>query len=315
MAIAILWVVVSLIILYFGADWLVKGSSSLATRFGVTPLVVGLTVVALGTSMPELIVSVQAALSGSPEISVGNVVGSNIFNIGVILGISALIYPLSVQRQLLRLDMPVLITAVGLFTVLFLDGRLGRWEGLLFFTGMIAYTVYMVWHARRGNLAGTSDAPVSTIHVYKHWWSDAIFIVLGLLALILGSKILVKYAVEIARMLQLSEAVIGLTIVAAGTSMPELATSAVAAIKKNTDIAIGNIVGSCIYNILLIMGTSALIKPIQAPAINYVDNLVMLAFTLALLPLMRSGRRLNRWEGGLLLAGYVVYMLYLLKVF
>lgn len=315
MTIAIIWVIVSLVVLYFGADWLVKGSSSLATRFGVTPLVVGLTVVAFGTSMPELIVSVQAALSGSPEISVGNVVGSNVFNIGAILGLSALIYPLCVQRQLLRLDLPVLIVTVLLFTILFRDGRLGRWEGGLFFAGMIVYTIYMIYQARKGTLAGTEVPSSSNIRVYKHWWTDAILVLLGLILLIAGSKLLVKYAVEIARMLRLSEAVIGLTIVAAGTSMPELATSVVAAVKKNNDIAIGNIVGSCIYNILLIMGISALIKPIQAPAINITDNLVMLAFTLALLPLMKSGHRVSRWEGGLLFAGYVVYMLYLLHAF
>lgn len=312
MTIAILLIVLSLVILYFGADWLVKGSSSLATRFGVSALVVGLTVVALGTSTPELLVSINAALSGNPEISVGNVVGSNIFNIGLILGISALIFPLQVHRQIIRLDMPLLLVVTALFTVLFWDGQFSRIEGGLFLTTLIAYNIYMVRQARKDKSQPDTDV---RIKVYKHWGTDLLLIAAGLGLLAAGSDLLVRNAVIVAKALNMSEAVIGLTIVAAGTSMPELATSIVAALKKNTDIAIGNIVGSNLYNLLCIMGISSLIKPIAAPQVNYIDNLVMLGFTLMLMPLMLTGKRLTRGEGCILVIGYAGYMLYLLGIF
>lgn len=315
MASVILFVILSLALLYFGADFLVKGSSSLAMRLGVKPLVVGLTVVAFGTSMPELIVSINAALSGSPEISVGNVVGSNIFNIGVILGISAMIHPLRVNRQLLRLDMPVVLAATLLFTILFWDGRFGRIEGAFFLITVATYTVYNIRQSRKEIVTQQVADEVAGIRMYKYWYTDVVFILAGLAVLIAGSDFLVKNAVIIARYLHMSEAVIGLTIVAAGTSMPELATSAVAAFKKNNDIAIGNIVGSNIFNLLCIMGVSSLIKPIQTTAINYVDNLVMLGFTLLLLPLMRTGYVLKRKEGATLFVFYIIYLLYLLKIF
>lgn len=312
---AILFVILSLVMLYFGADFLVKGSSSLAIRLGIKPLVVGLTVVAFGTSTPELMVSINAALSGSPEISVGNVVGSNIFNIGIILGISAMIYPLRVNRQLLRLDMPVVLVATLLFTILFWNGRFGRLEGALFVFLLIAYVVYNVRQSRKEIVTEQVVEEKNDIRKYKHWYIDVLLIGIGLAILVVGSDLLVKNAVSIARFLKINEAVIGLTIVAAGTSMPELATSAVAALKKNNDIAIGNIVGSNIFNLFCIMGISSLIQPIETLDINYIDNLVMLGFTVLLLPLMRTGYILKRKEGVTLFVFYVVYLLYLLGIF
>lgn len=305
-------VLTSLAILYFGADWLVKGSSSLAIRLGVAPLIVGLTVVAFGTSTPELIVSITAALSGTPEITVGNVVGSNIFNIGIILGLSAMIYPLRVHRQILRLDMPIAVLAALIFTILFWNGNFGRIEGACFLICIVVYTWYIVNQSKKEKKKADSQDDAGSYKTYKHWYIDAGLILLGLGVLALGSDMLVKNAVIIAQNFGISEAVIGLTIVAAGTSMPELATSVVAALKKNNDIAIGNIVGSNIYNLLAIMGISSLIKPIHAPEVNYIDNLVMLGFTLLLLPLMQTGYTIKRKEGILLFILYAVYLCYLI---
>ena len=313
MLIEILYIVGALVVLYFGAEWLVKGASSVAERLGVSPLVVGLTVVAFGTSTPELIVSTQAALDGLGGISIGNVIGSNISNIGLILGISALIYPLKAQMQLIRFDAPVMILAALLFLVLFLDQRIGRIEGVVFVAGIVAYTVFNVIKSRKEHQKKVlKEFDEAMPKISRHWAIDVLFIVAGFAALIIGSEFLVDNAVGLARQLGLSEAVIGLTIVAIGTSMPELATSVVAAIKKQPDIAIGNVIGSNIFNILGILGITALIKPISPPDINLTDSLVMIVMSLLLLPFIRSGFTLRRWEGALLLVLYIGYVAYLL---
>lgn len=309
---AFLGVILSLIVLFFGADFLVKGSSSLAMRLGISPLVVGLTIVALGTSTPELLVSVRAALGGSPEIAVGNAVGSNIFNIGVILGISAIICPLAINRQLLKLDLPILVAIAILFTILFWDGHFGFWEGMLFVGNLVAYTAYTIRASKQARPSAQQQQEAETMKILKHWTLDTLYFGGGLAALVYGSQLLVDNAVVIAHHYHLSETVIGLTIVAAGTGMPELATSVVAAIKKNNDIAVGNVIGSCIYNLMAIMGISAIVKPIHTPGIGHQDNLVMLAFVLLLLPFMKSGSLLSRREGTVLLLGYLVYMVVLL---
>ena len=228
MLIPVLLVVASLVVLYFGADFLVKGSSSLAVRFGISPLVVGLTVVAFGTSAPELLVSVQSALEGNPGIAVGNVMGSNIFNVCAILGISAMIYPLRVNPRLIRLDAPVMLAATLLFVGIFHNGSFGRWAGILFFAGICAYMIYCVYKAKRGEVVEGDEEIKPT----KSWMLDVVLVIAGLALLVWGSGLLVDNAVIIAKALGWSEAVIGLTIVAAGTSMPELATSVVAALKK-----------------------------------------------------------------------------------
>ena len=228
MLIPVLLVAASLVVLYFGADFLVKGSASLAVRFGISPLVVGLTVVAFGTSAPELLVSVQSALEGNPGIAVGNVMGSNIFNVCAILGISAMIYPLRVNSRLIRLDAPVMLVATLLFVGIFRNGSFGRWAGILFFAGICAYTIYCVYKAKRGEVVEGDEEIKPT----KSWMLDVVLVIAGFALLVWGSGLLVDNAVIIAQALGWSEAVIGLTIVAAGTSMPELATSVVAALKK-----------------------------------------------------------------------------------
>ena len=309
MLIPVLLVVASLVVLYFGADFLVKGSSSLAVRFGISPLVIGLTVVAFGTSAPELLVSVQSALEGNPGIAVGNVMGSNIFNVCAILGISAMIYPLRVNPRLIRLDAPVMLAATLLFVGIFHNGSFGRWAGILFFAGICAYMIYCVYKAKRGEVVEGDEEIKPT----KSWMLDVVLVIAGLALLVWGSGLLVDNAVIIAKALGWSEAVIGLTIVAAGTSMPELATSIVAAYKRKTDIAIGNIVGSNLFNILTIAGSCALIHPIEAKNVNYIDLLVMLGISVLLLPLVKSGQKISRTEGFVLILFYVIYMFWLLR--
>ncbi|MCQ4873176.1 calcium/sodium antiporter [Butyricimonas paravirosa] len=308
MLIPVLLVLASLVVLYFGADFLVKGSSSLAVRFGISPLVVGLTVVAFGTSAPELLVSVQSALVGNSGIAVGNVMGSNIFNVCAILGISAMIYPLRVNPQLVRFDMPVMLVATLLFVLIFHDGSFGRWAGILFFVGICAYMIYCVYKAKRGEVTEGEEE----IKVTKSWILDVVFVIIGLGLLVWGSDLLVNNAVSIAKALGWSEAVIGLTIVAAGTSMPELATSVVAAMKKRTDIAIGNVVGSNIFNLLAVLGLTATITPVETNQINWLDMGVMFGSSLILLPFMRTGFKIGRGEGVVLFIIYVAYTVYLL---
>lgn len=308
MLIPIFLVILSLAVLYFGADFLVKGSSSLAVRFGISPLVVGLTVVAFGTSAPELLVSVQSALDGNPGIAVGNVMGSNVFNVCAILGISAMIYPLRVNPRLIRFDMPVMLLATVLFIIIFRAGEFPRWAGILFFAGICIYMVYCVYKAKRGEVVEDGEEMKPT----KSWMLDVVFVIAGLGLLVWGSGLLVDNAVVIAKALGWSEAVIGLTIVAAGTSMPELATSVVAAIKKRTDIAIGNVVGSNIFNLLAVLGLTATISPVETNLINWLDMGVMLGSSLLLLPFMRTGFRIARPEGIVLFLIYVGYTAYLI---
>lgn len=296
----------SLVILYFGAEGLVSGASSLARRLGVSPLVIGLTVVSLGTSAPELVVSVKAALNGQGALSIGNVLGSNFFNVGLILGFSALIYPLSVKRQLLKLDVPVMIFAALLFFVLFLDSEISRIEALIFIVTLIAYITYMLVTSQKKN-AGKQKEEEEDVPLSKHWLLDLLFVGVGLAALIYGSDMLVVNAVIIAEKLGMSEAMIGLTIVAAGTSMPELATSVVAAIKKRADIAIGNVVGSNIFNILLILGVTGLVRPISTPDINYVDSLFNIGIGLLLWLFMKRSSRITRTQGAVFLVVYLLY--------
>ncbi len=298
----------SLILLIIGAEGLVRGSSSLALRLGLTPLVVGLTVVAFGTSSPELVVSIGAALQGQGDIAVGNVVGSNIFNIGVILGITALICPIAVRLQMIKIDVPIMIAAALLLPVLLWDGKLGFIEGLLLTIGIIAYTGFNVWLARKTtNPEVTEEFDSGVPGLSKHWGLDLLLILGGLGVLVLGSQLLVENAVILARALGLSEAVIGLTIIAAGTSMPELATSVVAALRKQPDIAVGNIVGSNVFNILGILGIATLVTPIEVQSIRGIDYAFMIGMSVVLLPFLWSGLRLRRLEGLVLLGIYGVY--------
>lgn len=312
MLIHILFIIIALVMLYFGASWLVRSASSLAIKLGVTPLIIGLTIVAFGTSTPELIVSIQAALNGNGGISIGNVVGSNIFNIGVILGASALCYPIQVKAEVIRFDIPVmLLTALG-FLFLFLDHIIGRLEGLILIVASVLYTFYNIRKAKMDTTPEITEEFQEAMPKVSSRWTDLLLILLGLGVLMVGSDLLVDHAVRLAQYFQVSDAVIGLTIVAAGTSMPELATSVVAALKKQSDIALGNVVGSNIYNILIILGISSLITPIQAPDIALTDSLVMVGISILLIPLVKSGFVLQRWEGGVLLLAYAIYLYNLL---
>lgn len=305
----LVYIALSLVLLFVGAEGLVRGSASLALRAGLSRLMVGLTIVAFGTSSPELVVSIKAALSQQGDISVGNVVGSNSFNIAVILGLTALVCPIPVHRQIIKLDAPIALGVTLLLAVLLLDQALGRIEGALLFGGIIGYTWMNVVLARRQvtvEAADSDDAPVATPSF--HWGIDLMFIVGGLGVLVFGSRLLVEHSVSLAKDLGISEAVIGLTIVAAGTSMPELATSLVAAARRQSDIAIGNVVGSNVFNILGILGLASIVSPISAPGISTVDYLTMIILTVLVIPLLYTGRVLHRLEGGVLLALYGLYL-------
>ena len=302
-----------LVALYFGAEWLVRGGASLAVRLGVTPLLVGLTVVAYGTSTPELIVSSTAAAQGQGAIAIGNVVGSNIFNIGVILGLTALLAPMRVQLQLLKFDTPVMVGVALLFLLFFRDGSIQRWESLVFLSGIVLYTVVNVRLARRQVSADVrQEFDDSVPKPTGSPWTDAGLIVAGLATLVLGSRLFVTGAVDLARLFSISDAVIGLTIVAAGTSLPELASSLMAAWRKQPDIAIGNVVGSNIYNILAILGVCGMIaSPVNGQGVSLTDTVIMIGFSVVLLVISWTGFTLRRWEGALLLALYGGYLWHL----
>lgn len=301
-----------LLLLYFGAEALVHGSSRLALRLGITPLVVGLTVVAFGTSAPELVVSIKASLVGQNGIAVGNVVGSNIFNIAAILGITALIRPLAVNRQLLRLDTPIMIGVTLLCSVLLLNRTLSRPEAVLLLLGIIAYVTLSVIIARRPKSIPTEKAQnrAEPLKLRFVVW-DVLFIAVGLAFLVYGAHLFVEGSLQVARKLGVSEAVIGLTIVAAGTSLPELVTSVVASLRKKHDIAVGNIIGSNIFNLLAILGTAGLIHPLSTGGVTTADFTVMSGFAILLLPLMLPRHTLSRWAGALLLLLYAAYLTHL----
>ena len=301
-----------LALLTAGAEGLVRGGAALAIRFGITPLAVGLTVVAYGTSSPEMVVSVSTALADQGNLAIGNVVGSNIFNIALILGVAALVRPAAVQAQTVRLDVPIVIGTAVLLAALLLDGAISRGEGATLIAGALTYTAFTLWSARRETAAVQAEASEALLHEPSPAWRDALYVAGGLALLVGGSRMLVAGAVSIAQGAGMSEAVIGLTILAAGTSLPELATSLVAAVRGQSDIAIGNVVGSNIFNVVAIVGVSALVRPLAASGIGVVDLAVMVAVSVLLLPLLWTGFRLNRWEGALLLTVYAGYTTHLL---
>jgi len=307
------WVAMAggLALLYVGAEGLVRGSASLAARLGLTPLVIGLTVVAFGTSMPEMAVSIDAAVSGRSAIAMGNVVGSNIGNIGLILAVAALIAPLSVQAKVLRVDTPLVMAISLLLLVLVGDGWLSRAEGMVLFAGVLAFVAFSLWSARRENASVRAEFAEGIPSTTQAAWIDVLMVLIGLGVLVMGAQLLVGGAVTVAGAAGLSDAVIGLTIVAIGTSLPELAASAVAAAKGEGDIAIGNVLGSNLFNILGILGVTALIQPLNTAGIRMLDLWVMIGFAVLLAPLMRSGWRLQRWEGAVLLTLYAGYLGYL----
>ncbi len=308
--------VAGLVALVAGAELLVRGAARLAYAFGISPLVVGLTVVAFGTSAPEIAVSVGAATRGQVDLAVGNVVGSNIFNVLFILGLSALITPLVVARQLIRQEVPLMIGVSVLLLVFALDGRIGRLEAATLCAGMVGYTVFLVRQSRAEAAvlrAGGAEtvAPARQCALVL----DAVFVLGGLALLVLGAGWLVEAAVSLARWLGVSELVIGLTIVAAGTSLPEVASSIVAAIRGERDIAVGNVIGSNLFNILACLGIAGLVaaEPLAvAPAVRTFDLPVMVAVAFVCLPVFFTGASIERWEGAVLFGYYVAYTAYLI---
>ncbi|MEK7259824.1 MAG: calcium/sodium antiporter [Pseudomonadota bacterium] len=312
MIISIIWFVCGLVILTIGAEGLVRGSSALALRLGISPLVIGLTIVAFGTSAPELAVSVEAAASGSSSISIGNVIGSNIANIALILGLAAMIQPMRVQPTLLTVQIPIMIGVSLLLWGMTLDGSIGVGDGAVLFSGIMLYVVYSYRSARTGEMPGLAQPlPDASPALLSKTWFCLVLIAAGLAGLVAGGSLLVDAAVEIARFFDVPESVIGLTIVAIGTSMPELATSVVAAVRKEADIALGNIVGSNIFNILGILGVASLINPLSSTDFSRVDFALMVGIAIVLLPMAWTHRRLGRLEGLFLFVTYIGYLYYL----
>lgn len=308
------WFTLGLVLLALGADSLLKGAAGLALRFGISPFVVGLTLVGFGTSAPELAVNLSAAWRGNFDIALGNVVGSNIANIGLILGLSALVAPLAVHMRLLRVETPLMIAASVALWVLCRDGTLARWEGLLLIAGFVALMTYVARNARRETpevKAELADAAETQTDPGR----NAIRVAIGLALLVYGAHEMVSAAVGIARIAGLSELVIGLTIVAVGTSLPELASSLLAAKRGQSDIALGNVVGSNLFNILLILGATATLHPLPvARSLEYVEIPAMIAFAAVLYPMMRGDLELSRREGGILLAAWLAFLAWQLTV-
>lgn len=306
-----------LAILVGGAEWFVRGAAGIADRLGVSPIVIGLTVVAYGTSMPELVVSAVAGFEGSSEIALGNVVGSNIANIGLILGLTALLAPPAVDASLIKREMPVLIVASLALPLVLWNDVIGRWEGVLLLAGAIAFTIMTVRTARDtpaiDTLAQESDAAAATEAPPSGSMPLLIgMLVVGLGGLLLGGQLFVDNAVILAEAIGVSQRVIGLTVVAVGTSLPELAASAVAAYRGHSSLAVGNVVGSNIFNVLFVMGAASVLTPVRVRMSTISsDLLIMLASTAVLVWVLRGERTLSRTEGVMMLIGYALAMVWL----
>jgi cation:H+ antiporter len=311
----LLWLAAGLVALYFGAEWLVNGAASLAMRYGISPLVVGLTVVAFGTSAPELFVSIGFNARGLPDMALGHVIGSNICNIGLVLGVSAFICVLQVKSALLLRDLPILLISTVVFSAMLWNGVIGRGEGIALFTGILAYTIFQLVLAKKEKnpevLAEFMEEYDPAAANEKAVWKLVVAILGGLLALYFGALWLEKGGVSLARTFGVPDAVISLTLIAFSTSVPELATSIVASLKKEGDIITGNIIGSCIFNLLCVIGATAMLGPIAAVQIEIVDLYVMIVMTVLLIPVMGVKRRISRWEGSMLLACYAGYTIFL----
>ncbi len=299
-----------IVVLYFGAVWLVRGASRLASSLGVSPIVIGLTVVSLGTSAPELVVCLVAALQGNPGLAIGNVMGSNLANIGLILGLTSLVHPLEVKHRVVWREMPVMLLITFAIYPIAFDRVLSRTDGFMLLLVLLAYLVWVFRsghpdeikssHGPRDSMA-TSEEAASLLNL-----KDIGHVVLGSAFLVLGGYCIVKGAVEVASALGISEVIIGLTVVAIGTSLPELATSLVAAMRQEVDIAVGNIIGSNIFNLTAIFGTTAIVRPIMIPETVLSRELAGVVFmSLLLLPILRNGWQIKRWEGALLLTAYI----------
>ena len=307
-----LYITGGLVLLFFGADWLVQGAVTLALHLGLSPLIVGLTVVALGTSVPEALVSVQAAIGHQGGIALGNVIGSNILNIALILGLSSLILPLKVDSRIVKADVPLLTGATFMLVVLLEDFHISRMEGAFLLLCIVFYVTGNIMTVKR---TSPEEDKIEGMEIPedsgKTLWRDVGFLILGIVTLGFGANFLVTGAVDLARIFGLSEALIGLTIVSIGTGTPELATALMAAFRKSPDLAIGNVVGSNLFNIMFVLGIAGLVAPLDGKGISSIDLYVMLGVTILLLPTVWTGRILDRKEGFLFLAIYVGYLYHL----
>ena len=302
MLISIFSLFVGSLLLYFGAEWIIKGGVSISNKFGISKLVIGLTVVAFGTSLPELLVSLIAVFENSPSLAIGNVVGSNVANVGLVLGISALIFPISINYAPIRRDLFIYLCSCALFILFVFDGRISRFEGGFLFIGLLFYLVVCIKNPTDDQSDGENKLEFS---IFK----SAVYVLAGIFALSFGANFFVDGAIYLARFFGISEVVIGMSVVALGTSLPELATSAMAAFKKQSSISVGNIVGSNIFNILSILGITALFRPIDSPTniLNF-EMPYMIAYGFVLILIAKLPQPVHRLSSGLLLLSYFLFI-------
>lgn len=294
------------LLLYYGAEWLVDNAAHLALSSGLSPLTVGLTVIAFGTSMPELAVSMRAAISGSADLVTGNIIGSNISNIALILGLSSLAYPLAVKDRVIRIETPIMIGISVVVGLLCMTGPITQLKGVLFFLGIIFYTAFNYLFIEK-----TLEKKSSPPQIKKNILKNLLMIALGIATLVAGGELFVQGATDTAILFGISESVIGLSLVAIGTSLPELATALMATYKGETDLVIGNVVGSNIFNLLCVLGAVAIVTPVDTSGVHPLDIAMMIGLSLALLPVLRSGQKIERSEGAFLLILYTAYLAWL----
>ena len=299
-------IIIGIVCVLKGADFLTEGAAALARRVNIPEIVIGLTIVAAGTSAPELFVSLVSALKGTPDLAVGNVVGSNTMNCMLIVGCAAMVAPMTISRSTVKKDIPFAVGASVLLMLLALNNFLGRFDGILLLAGFVSFMVYSLRQAKNGQGDATTEEK------QQNPWLSALYIVLGLVGLVIGSNLFVDHASSLALALGISEGVVGLTVVAGGTSLPELATSVVAARKGQSAIAIGNVIGSNVFNILLILGLTATISPLQIEGITTIDMAVMLISVTLVWLFSFTRYTVERWEGAVLVGGYLVYLAWLI---
>lgn len=304
----VLLLIFGIVVVLKSADWLTNGAVGLATKLGISQIVIGLTIVAIGTSMPEFFVSIVSAIKGTPDLAVGNIVGSNIFNVLLIVGVAATVAPIAIQRATVRRDIPIAIVASIMLTFMMLDDNISRIDALILFAAFIAF----IWIILRNSKNDANEKDASTEKVIPTWKS-VLFIIFGLVGLVLGSNIFVDNASSLAHGWGISDAVIGLTIVAGGTSLPELATSAVAARKGDSGIAIGNVLGSNVFNILMILGLTGIISPMHIQNITCIDMAVMVISMVLFWLFSFTKLRVERWEGCVLIACFLGYITWLVS--
>lgn len=303
---------VGLGILYLGAEWLIKAATQMALHYGIRPLVVGLTIVALGTSLPEFFINFFAAFTGEHDLALGNIIGSNICNIALILGSSAIILPLAVRPQMLSKEYPLMMGAMTLFYIVALDGRIGQWDGIVMVAALMGVMLFLFIDAKRHPESPLADVEADAADDLRSPWMKALYTIAGMAFLAGGAHLMVRGAVNIADVLGIDHVVVGLTIVAIGTSLPELAASMVGVIRQEADLSVGNVLGSNILNVLFVVGAIAMIRPMDVQAASLTIHFpVMLGFGALILPLAWTQYCITRWEGGILFAGFLGYMTYL----